>query len=133
MDDEEIAAAYVRYYRDGAETDEWAPSELSQVAIHNPERAWRIVGLINATQVEGDSWRDFLHAIVANDVEDLIAGDEELMLPIILCAAENDPVLRNQLAGIYETSISPAAWAQIRALLAQHNERPRNPIDRSLR
>jgi hypothetical protein len=121
MDDAEIAAAYVRYYKDGAEADEWAPSELSQLAIDQPERAWRIIGLINATSVEDKAWRDFLHAVLAGTLEHLIACHEEAMLPIILRAAADEPVLQKELASIYETSISPSAWAQIRALLAAQN------------
>ena len=127
MNDAELVSAYVRYFLEGAEEDEWAPVELSQLAIDQPERAWRFIGLINATHIEGEVWRGSVHAALGcGALEELIALHEDEMLPIILRAAGKDPVIRTELATIYATSISPSASAQIRAVLAQQRG-PANP------
>ena len=118
--DKELAAAYVRYYREGAEADEWALDELHELAIDQPERAWNIIKIINTIPIEDEAWREFVHGMLGcGALEELVALHEESMLPVITEAAKSDPVLRSELTTIYESSISPNAWSQIRVVLGR--------------
>jgi hypothetical protein len=120
MQDGEIAATYVRYFLEGAETDSWAPDELNQLANADPERAWKIIQHINATPIEGKEWQNSVYAALGcGALEELIVLHETKMLPIIIQAAKNDPALRFELSTIYESSTSPSAWLQIRAVVTQ--------------
>jgi hypothetical protein len=119
MNDADFAATFVRYFLEGAKTDEWAPLELNQLAISDPERAWRIIQLINATAIEDESWREHVHAAVSGAVEELVVVNERTMLPVVLCAAKESAVLRSELGCIYQSSVSPSIWAQIQAVVAQ--------------
>ncbi len=117
MQDGQIAATYVRYFVEGAEADSWAPEELSELAIADPDRAWKIIQCINATSIEGKEWQDSVYAVVGCGVlEELIVAHEEKILPIIIEAAKSEPVLRFELSTIYESSVSPRVWSQIRSL-----------------
>ncbi len=120
MQDGDIAATCVRYFLEGAEADSWAPEELNQLAISDPDRAWKIVQCINATPIEGAEWRNSVHAVVGTGaLEELIVLHEQKMVPVIIQAAKNDPVLRFELSTIYESSVSSNARSQIRSVVSR--------------
>jgi hypothetical protein len=102
----------------GAEADVWAGIELSQIAIDDPDRAWRIIQRINQIEVDGTECQNHVGAAVGcGAIEDLITLHEETMLPIVVDAATRDPVLREELSCIYESSIGPKAWVAIQTVL----------------
>lgn len=122
MNDSDIADTYVRFYLKGSESDSWAPIELSQLAINEPMRAWRIVEIINAIHIEDEAWRTHVRSTLGcGAIEDLIVLHESTMLPIILHAAEKNPVLRMELSAIYEGSVSSNSWVCIRAVLVHQD------------
>src|ERR1051325_3550555 len=119
MNDTDIVAAYVRYFMEGAASDSWAPEELNELASRNPDRAWEIIQRINATRIESEEWQQHVYAALGcGALEELIVLHEKKMLPVILTAAKEDPILRLELSTIYESSVSPSAWSKIRTFLA---------------
>lgn len=120
MIDADIANTYIRYSLEGSETDSWAPEELGQLAINEPKRAWHIIKLINAIQIEDEAWSSYIRSTLGcGAIEDLLVLHEDTMLPIILQAAKSDAILRMELSTIYESSVTQSAWLQIRTILAQ--------------
>lgn len=118
MTDTEISEAYVRYHLGGAESDSWAPEELSQLAIDDPRRTWKIIQQINAIPIEDEAWSSSVHSSVGcGALEDLIALHEGTMLPVILDAAKDDALLQRELSTIYQASVSLSAWTKISGLL----------------
>jgi hypothetical protein len=118
MTDAEIAEGWVRYYTGGAEADFWACEELTDLAQKDPDRAWIVIQRVNATPIQ-DGWSESVHAVLGcGPIEELIAVHETQMLPVILQAAISDPILRKELSTIYESSVSPAAWKRMRAILS---------------
>lgn len=125
MNDTEISTSYIRYLLEGAEADSWAPIELNELAGSDPERAWKIVQRINATSIEGKEWREHVYAALGcGAIEELIVLHEETMLPLILKAAETDPILRLELSTIYKSSVKPHIWSQIQTVVAQQGAQP---------
>lgn len=124
MSDDEIAEAYIRYQLEGAKSDSWAPEELSQLAVDDPLRTWKIVQRINAIPIEDETWASSVHSSLGcGALEDLIALHEGTMLTVIVEAATGDALLKRELSTIYPTSISSRAWATIRGLLEGENEK----------
>lgn len=119
MTDDEIAETWIRYHMEGAESDFWACEELTDLAQKDPDHAWTVIQRINATPIHDDAWRQLVQGCLGcGPIEELIAVHETRMLPVILQAAASDPILREELSTIYESSINPAAWKQIQAVLS---------------
>jgi hypothetical protein len=125
--DENIAQTYVNYYcNGGSKSDYWAVEELSQLAIEEPLRVWKIIQAINTIPVEDENWRKSLYATVGcGPLEDIIVIHESHCLPEIIEAAAEDRLLREELSAIYESSVSQNAWAQIQKILTEEENAER--------
>ena len=122
--DAAIALSFVSYYAGGKSVGDkdhlWALTALDELAVDDPLRAWKIIGMINATPVGDPHGRAVLYAVIGcGPLGDIIALHTDVMLPKILQAAEGDAALRAQLAEIGEEAVGPGIWQEIQSILAR--------------
>ena len=124
--DAAIALSFVTYYT-GAESvgdkdHMWALTALDDLAIDDPLRAWKIIGMINATRVDDPRGREMLYAVIGcGPLGEIIALHTDVMLPKILKAAEGDAALCAQLSEIEEDAVGPEIWQEIQSVLARRS------------
>jgi hypothetical protein len=120
--DAAIALSFLTYYagdKPGDREHLWALTALDELAIDDPLRAWKIIGMINATPVGDPMKQEMLYAVIGcGPLEEVIALHTDVMLPKILEAARSSHPVRAQLSEINEDAVSPEIWAEIQAILA---------------
>lgn len=122
----DLALSYVRFMTDGSVEDAWAAEELSELAQSSPTLAWSEILRINSLPISGEEWRQCVYAAIGcGPLEDLLVLHEASMLPVVIAAAKQDPVLRCELSTIYESSVSQDTWAAIKSVTAQQCARTR--------
>jgi len=123
MTDQQIADAWLRYYRTGDKDAEWAVSELNEFSHQDPVRTWSIIRAINRTEIPDEEWRKFADGVLGcGPLENMITAHTDTILDAVLSEAKQNTRLRNQLSAIYESSVEPRVWTDIQAVLGLQQE-----------
>jgi hypothetical protein len=90
----------------------WAQQRMSYLTTYLPQKAWRIILLIWAT----DQSARTMQILSAGDLENLLARNGTEMIPLVEAEAVRDPSFAKLLGGVWKNSMTDEVWARLQSV-----------------